>query len=201
MGNSVVAGSNMDERPGTGLRVVLPQRAVRRGRGRVGTIGRVLAGLAMVAGAGVLVATTASAADGSDLFLRNWATGLCLDSRDDGSVYTRQCDAGNSAQHWNLTFHPGSGGADAANIQSERLGGAYLGRPVGAVTQVDLHGGYAYWLGDGPNWQQVRLRLWAPDINGVAWCLDSNGPDSNGHGTVYLEPCNDGGNQKWRWGY
>lgn len=150
--------------------------------------------LGLSAGLAFTSAAPASAARsiGTD-FLRNWATGLCLDSSDGGEsgrgfVYTNPCTQGNDYQTWSVEFQ-GHDTYDQVKIRNKATG-LCLSRTFGLST-LSCGDPNTEWDGVGSDWSRVELR--AP---GAGQCLDS---DSNG--SAYVLGCNGGGNQKWKLGY
>ncbi|MFI6252227.1 RICIN domain-containing protein [Streptomyces sp. NPDC051016] len=131
-------------------------------------------------------------------FLRNWATGRCLDSDASGNVYTNPCQQGNDYQTWTLTF-VGHVGYDIVQVKNQATGRClYWGNLDGArypYTSDCFPGAAAYtlmtWLGVGSGWDQVQFKTRQEGL-----CLDSNSS-----GSAYMLGCNGGGNQLWKLGY
>lgn len=149
--------------------------------------------LAMSLGFATLSAGPASAYVGPDL-LRNWETGLCLDSGPGdeggrGQVYTNPCQPGNDYQTWNILYQ-GHDGHDIVMIQ-DKATGLCLSRQLD-VSTLPCNGAAAdqRWLAVGGGWNNVQLKS-----SGSGACLDSNR-----NRDVYTLGCNGGGYQAWKLG-
>ncbi|WP_326554219.1 RICIN domain-containing protein [Micromonospora sp. NBC_01813] len=127
-------------------------------------------------------------------YLRNWATGRCLETNQSGQVYTNPCTlpvGSNPNQSWTprRVGHDGYDIVILTNVATDRC-----------LLNVDIvvaHYGcenvnlpnFAWGVKADP-WYQMVLE------NEAGNCLDSNHA-----GQAYLHACNWGGHQKWRFGY
>ncbi len=148
----------------------------------------------MSLGFAAISASPAAAYVGPNL-LRNWETGLCLDSGPGdeggrGQVYTNPCDSRNDYQTWNILYQ-GRDGNDIVMIQ-DKATGLCLSRQLD-VSTLPCNGGDndQRWLAVGTSWDKVQLRPY-----GSGACLDSNR-----NREVYTLGCNGGGNQLWKLGF
>ncbi|MFI7502742.1 RICIN domain-containing protein [Streptomyces sp. NPDC049687] len=187
----MVNAERLDTGQAEGVKVSVKSHAPGRFARRVWTA--VLA-MAVSMGFVFLNAGSASALNYGDLigrnFLRNWATGLCLDSNDlgngTGDVYTRPCQQGNKYQTWEV-FYVFHAYYDMVYIRNQQTG-FYLNMRDDGSLVTRMYTSQA-WEGAGTGWDKVSLR-----ISGS--CLDSNTS-----GSAYTLGCNDGGYQKWKLGY
>ncbi len=126
-------------------------------------------------------------------YVRNWATGLCLDSNG-SSVYTRPCTMpvlSNWWQSWVPEFM-GHEDFDSIRLANAQTGGCLAsggGSVYNTACLVYPRSGEE-WLAVGESYDQVSF------VDQSGRCLDSNGA-----GEVYLLPCNGGGYQKWKVGF
>lgn len=144
--------------------------------------------------ASMLVAQAPAQADyvGTN-YLRNWATGRCLETNQSGQVYTNPCTlpvGSNPNQSWTprRVGHDGHDVVLLVNVATDRC-----------LMNVDVliaHLGCSsanlpnYAWGAKGTWYQVVFE------NEAGGCLDSNHA-----GQAYMHGCNGGGFQKWRFGY
>ncbi|GAA0935199.1 RICIN domain-containing protein [Virgisporangium aurantiacum] len=166
---------------------------------RARTIGlAVIATMAAVLGLAAPALTTAAfaaaastGAPNGDLHtFRNTATGRCLDSGNDGSVYTLGCNAG-----WYQLWRDNVGGL--SNFQTRKCLDPDVGGTVFALV-------CNRW--DGQYYEYVRIGN-LPDLNpeysGIFTLKPLQGLkkgmclDSNGNGNVYMATCNNGMYQQW----
>jgi hypothetical protein len=189
--------TSVNSSPPPGPRRV-PQASVRTGRTstatRWGARGALAALFAtMLVAASMLVVQAPAQADyvGTN-YLRNWATGRCLETNESGQVYTNPCTlpvGSNPNQSW-TPRRVGHDGYDIVILTNR------AGRCLMNVDFLYAHYGcdnvfldhYAW--GAKGTWYQVVLE------NEIGGCLDSNQA-----GQAYLHACNGGGFQKWRFGY
>ncbi|GAA3136272.1 RICIN domain-containing protein [Streptosporangium carneum] len=130
----------------------------------------------------VLAAAPAHADD--TVILRNWETGLCLDSNHAGDVYAIGCNGG-QYQVWNFKFYPGPW---ADTIRDAATGRCLDSNGAGKVYTLPCNGG--------------ENQLWYTRQNpGHRWTLQNEATgmmlDSNRAGKVYTLSANGGNNQNW----
>jgi hypothetical protein len=159
-----------------------PARRFARGR-FTKRLGRALLVLAALIGATVFVSGPAYSAN-FDLVLRNWETGLCLDSNDDGAVYTLACNGGNY-QNWNRVPE------DPFLIRNEQTRLCLESDQDGYVHTRTCHIPY-----DHQRWSEGFAPQTVLTNVATGWCLDSNH-----RGNVYTLGCNWAGFQRWKYGY
>ncbi|MER5432109.1 ACP synthase [Streptomyces sp. NPDC002588] len=145
-------------------------------------------------GLAFITASPASAYVGSN-FLRNWATGRCLDSNADGDVYTLPCQQGNDYQTWE-PIYLGHTSSDLVQVKNKATGkclqyNSYDGRLI------------TYWCED--TWPKSANQTFYAE---GSWTyltlrndLSKTCVDSNAAGSAYFLGCNGGGYQQWRLGY
>ncbi|MFI9550199.1 RICIN domain-containing protein [Nonomuraea endophytica] len=80
--------------------------------------------------------------------LRNWATGLCLESNHDGHVYTLPCQDGNNWQTWVMYFPTDRW--DVANFASEETFRELDSNHAGNVYTLPDNGGDLRQTGRAP---------------------------------------------------
>ncbi|MFM9610595.1 RICIN domain-containing protein [Streptomyces niveiscabiei] len=154
-----------------------------------------LLALAMSAGFVSLNTGSASALSPGDLIssnlLRNWETGLCLESYSAGSIRTGRCQVGNTNQTWKI-FYFTHGTHDEVYIQNAGTRRC-LADPDGRLL-VDfdcVNNGKPTFEGIGSSWDKVQLKSTSRGA-----CLDSNR-----NGDAYMNSCNGGGYQLWKSGF
>ncbi|MFB9622734.1 RICIN domain-containing protein [Nonomuraea helvata] len=148
-----------------------------------------------------------------DSMLRNWETGLCLDSNFDGRVYTLGCNSGNY-QRWIIETWGGGipRGPDDGPLPPEgvnegpwfALRNAATGRCLDSngrdvyTTPCQTGNAYQAWL----VWD-----LWSDNLTiqpytyGFAGHNPRGSLDSDRAGHVYVHEENDGGFQNWKPGF
>lgn len=162
---------------------------------------RVVAGLGMAVT--VIFASLAAFTPGRALadansvsIMRNWATGVCLDSNYDGAAYVLPCNGGNY-QNWDTDwgYKVDDEGHWIVSLWDKQTGmclqetdGWTNGSPVITAPCIsnDPSEGWV-WYGDATVGQYHNLESGA--------CLDNNGV------ALYTNACNGGGYQNWRQGY
>ncbi|MER5432107.1 ricin-type beta-trefoil lectin domain protein [Streptomyces sp. NPDC002588] len=171
------------------MSTVSPVRFARRGWAAALAVGLSL-GLSFIG------ASPASAYVGSN-FLRNWATGLCLDSNSKGEVYTLPCQQGNDFQTWEPIYvlHTSN---DVVQVKNKATGWCLYRNPLDGSLETypcdDVSVGVSWnqrFDAIGSSWTKIQLKNW----------FGGNCVDSNASGSAYLLDCNDGGYQQWRLGY
>jgi serine/threonine-protein kinase len=128
----------------------------------------------IVAAAGLMILGMSVSSQAIAGAYQDVATGFCLDSNGNGSVYTQPCNRG-SYQNWQ---NQGQTLVDVATgfcLDSNGNGSVY--------TQPCNRGNYQNWQTRGQTLVDVATGL----------CLDSNG-----NGSVYTQPCNRGNYQNWK---
>jgi serine/threonine-protein kinase len=139
--------------------------------------------------------------------IRNWETGLCLDSNWAGDVYTLPCELGtNPHQVWEIWQQGTSSMGPIVQLRNKATGRcldtADGSNPV-TISSYDCPAHPAGWLppayvyrtffhATGSPWYKMQFRSWYSS----GYCLDSNRG-----GDVYSIPCNGGNYQNWRHGY
>ncbi|WP_213453687.1 RICIN domain-containing protein [Rhizomonospora bruguierae] len=156
------------------------------------------------AASGLISASPAQAGYVGTNYLRNWATGRCLDSNAAGNVYTLPCNlpvGSNRYQTWEPIFTKKIDGFDLIQLKNVATGrclyfypgtSVYTTLPCPGANNLTSVAAGVYWFVEGTPWYQVRFE----SFGGLGRCLDSN---SNGN--VYGLGCNSGGYQFWRFGY
>lgn len=152
-----------------------------------------LVALSVLAGLVFVQTSPASAYVGSN-FLRNWATGRCLDGYN-GDAYTWDCQAGNPFQQWQPMYVGQANGNDQVMLVNVGSGGC-LARISGRyfTPKTDNACSWAPVTFEAHSvvdaWYRINL------IDQSGHCVDSNDAGQAGP-----NPCNGGGNQMWRLGY
>ncbi|MEV7005466.1 ricin-type beta-trefoil lectin domain protein [Streptosporangium sp. NPDC051022] len=130
----------------------------------------------------LLMATPAHADD--TVILRNWETGLCLDSNHAGEVYAIGCNGG-QYQVWNFK---NDFWATTDIIKDAATGRCLDSNGAGKVYTLPCNGGpYQSWYTS-----QNPGHVWRLKNKATGLMLDSNRA-----GAVYTLAANGGGNQNW----
>ena len=119
-------------------------------------------------------------------FIRNWATGRCLDGNHAGDLYTSPCQFGNYYQQWAYSvFRAGTPPIYAfRNTQTLRCITGSRTSPCSRITEQDVQ----------RTGTKYKFRMIKRNKN---VCVDSNA-----QGQVYLLPCQAGNDyQSWRFRY
>ncbi|WKU05353.1 ricin-type beta-trefoil lectin domain protein [Micromonospora sp. HUAS LYJ1] len=138
-----------------------------------------LAAMAVVASAGMVITDPGPASAAGPVgggLLVDRATGRCLDSNENGSVYTSRCDFGNGYLHWSVYTSP----FGQYNLRSDATGRCLDGNTAGVVytSPCDGNNNYQNWAaGFGGNPTLIFGMQ-------TSRCLDSN---EVGH--VYTSAC------------
>jgi serine/threonine-protein kinase len=140
--------------------------------------------------------------------IRNWETGLCLDSNWAGDVYTLPCELGtNPHQVWEV-YHQSRNSAGVPIVQlKNKATGRCLDTADGSnPVTVSISHCPAYpaaWLPPAYVYETFFYATGEPlyrtqfrSYYSSGYCLDSNRS-----GDVYSIPCNGGNYQNWRHGY
>jgi hypothetical protein len=140
-------------------------------------------------------------ADGTTI-LRNWQTGVCLDSDYGGDTFVslNNCNFGTS-QQWNITTVSSYLGLPVVAIQDTQTGlcltssyswpGSSQAIPL-FTSQCSAGSGYLptqLWIESGNSYMGQYMN------DATAQCLDNSGT------ALYTLTCNGGGYQNWRQGY
>ncbi|MGW2637466.1 RICIN domain-containing protein [Streptomyces sp. NPDC001348] len=152
--------------------------------------------LGLALGLSLVNASPASAYTLGPNFLRNWETGLCLDSNAAGSVYTNPCQFGNNYQNWVVVYDHHTT-YDVVKIMNVATRLYLYWSPTKPITNEYVNSGtpnypQLTWLAKGSGWDNVELS----DVDGKNLCL--YGTRANG---ALMDLCNGSGFSKWKLGY
>jgi serine/threonine-protein kinase len=152
--------------------------------------------IALVAASAVIIQSPAQAYVGTNVE-RNRTTGKCLDSNDDGAVYTLPCSipiGSNPHQLWEPIFQGNDNWADIVKMKNVETGRCITLSGPNWITTQQCGGVGQLWAANGLGWADVVFESYN-SFNSL--CIDSyyTGP------SVYPAACTFRGPQHWSFGY
>jgi serine/threonine-protein kinase len=175
------------------MRSVLGWVVTGGGAARWGVRGAIMAACAVLVGL-VVVPSASAVTVGRDTILRNWATGVCLDSNENGDAYAIGCNGGNY-QNWftpgtGITIYSEDGNHPVIGLRNDQTDRCLDSNSGGSVYTLPCNDGdnqYWMWFGDEYNgtYEDYATQL----------CLTANG------NALYTAPCDNDGYEQWRQGY